>query len=148
MGRVEVNIPDELEQRLRMLAVTQHGGKKGSLHAVLTDAIQQYVDADPVKNLKATARDKKATKGTRSGALKALTKEGRAGLVALTEVGSDGEMENWLREQAVSIASGQEAEREEEAREARLATVRAEAAARVRDRELELEGSRRGRRYL
>ena len=109
-----MRLPDELERQLRLLALSgELKGRKGSLNEVLLDAVAQYVARDPLKNLMETVRDKKATRGTRSKALRAIHNEGRAGLVGLTELGSDGGLENWVREGALALASGEEDERKE-----------------------------------
>jgi hypothetical protein len=44
MGRIDAVIPDELEKKLRMKAVEEFGGKKGSLTDALEDAIELWVD--------------------------------------------------------------------------------------------------------
>ena len=44
MGRIDVNIPDELEKKLRMKALEKYGGKKGSLTEALQDAIKKWVN--------------------------------------------------------------------------------------------------------
>jgi hypothetical protein len=42
MGRIDAIISDELEKKLRMKAVEQFGGKKGSLTEALEAAIKEY----------------------------------------------------------------------------------------------------------
>ena len=44
MGRIDANIPDELEKKLRMKALEKYGGKKGSLTEALQDAIKKWVN--------------------------------------------------------------------------------------------------------
>lgn len=44
MGRIDAVIPDELEKKLRMKAVEDYGGKKGSLTEALEDAIEAWVN--------------------------------------------------------------------------------------------------------
>jgi len=46
MGRIDAVIPDELEKKLRMKAVQDFGGKKGSLTEALEHAIGLWVDVD------------------------------------------------------------------------------------------------------
>ncbi len=43
MGRIDAIIPDELEKKLRMKAVVEFGGKKGSLTVALEAAIEKWV---------------------------------------------------------------------------------------------------------
>lgn len=43
MGRIDVDISDELEKKLRMKAVERFGGKRGSLKEALTAAIEKWV---------------------------------------------------------------------------------------------------------
>ena len=49
MGRIDAVIPDELEKKLRMKAVEEFGGKKGSLTDALEAAIQLWVGQQLVK---------------------------------------------------------------------------------------------------
>ncbi len=49
MGRIDAVISDELEKKLRMKAVQDFGGKKGSLTVALEHAIILWVDADAPK---------------------------------------------------------------------------------------------------
>lgn len=51
MGRIDAVIPDELEKKLRMKAVEEFGGKKGSLTEALEAAIEAWVkhNSDKVK---------------------------------------------------------------------------------------------------
>lgn len=44
MGRIDAIIPDDLEKKLRMKAVEDFGGKKGSLTEALERAIEKYVE--------------------------------------------------------------------------------------------------------
>ncbi len=43
MGRVSVDLPDELEKKLRMKTVERFGGKKGDLSRAVEDAIKIWV---------------------------------------------------------------------------------------------------------
>lgn len=43
MGRIDAVISDDLEKRLRMKAVEEFGGKKGSLTDALEAAIKKWV---------------------------------------------------------------------------------------------------------
>lgn len=49
MGRIDAVIPDELEKKLRIKAVQDFGGKKGSLTVALERAIILWVDTDSSK---------------------------------------------------------------------------------------------------
>lgn len=49
MGRIDAVIPDELEKKLRMKAVEEFGGKKGSLTDALEEAIGQWVKEPKAK---------------------------------------------------------------------------------------------------
>ena len=46
MGRIDAVIPDELEKKLRMKAVEEFGGKKGSLTEALEKAIETWLEED------------------------------------------------------------------------------------------------------
>ncbi|MDG6938459.1 MAG: hypothetical protein JRN71_06915 [Nitrososphaerota archaeon] len=46
MGRIDAIIPDELEKKLRMKAVQEFGGKKGSLTDAVEHAIILWVGAE------------------------------------------------------------------------------------------------------
>jgi hypothetical protein len=43
MGRINVDIPDELEKQLRLKTVQKFGGKKGDLSRAAEDAIKAWV---------------------------------------------------------------------------------------------------------
>jgi hypothetical protein len=44
MGRISVDIPDELEKQLRLKTVQKFGGKKGDLSRAAEDAIKTWVN--------------------------------------------------------------------------------------------------------
>ena len=44
MGRLNINIPDELERKFRVKAVESFGGKKGSLSMALEEAIKHWIE--------------------------------------------------------------------------------------------------------
>ncbi len=43
MGRISVDLPDELEKQLRIKTVQKFGGKKGDLSRAVEDAIKTWV---------------------------------------------------------------------------------------------------------
>jgi hypothetical protein len=43
MGRINVDIPDELEKQLRIKTVQKFGGKKGDLSRAVEDALNAWV---------------------------------------------------------------------------------------------------------
>jgi len=43
MGRISVDIPDELEKQLRLKTVQKFGGKKGDLSRAVEDAIKTWI---------------------------------------------------------------------------------------------------------
>jgi hypothetical protein len=43
MGRIGVDLPDELEKQLRIKTVQKFGGKKGDLSRAVEDAIKTWV---------------------------------------------------------------------------------------------------------
>ena len=44
MGRIGVDIPDELEKQLRFKTVERFGGKKGDLSKAVEEAIRKWTD--------------------------------------------------------------------------------------------------------
>jgi hypothetical protein len=42
MGRISVDLPDELEKQLRIKTVQKFGGKKGDLSRAVQDAIKAW----------------------------------------------------------------------------------------------------------
>jgi hypothetical protein len=44
MGRINVDLPDELEKQLRFKAVERFGGKKGDLSKAVEEAVRTWVD--------------------------------------------------------------------------------------------------------
>jgi hypothetical protein len=43
MGRICVDIPDELEKKLRLKVIERFGGKKGDLSRAVEEAIKKWV---------------------------------------------------------------------------------------------------------
>jgi hypothetical protein len=43
MGRISVDLPDELEKQLRIKTVQKFGGKKGDLSRAVQDAIKAWI---------------------------------------------------------------------------------------------------------
>jgi len=43
MGRISVDLPDELEKQLRFKTVERFGGKKGDLSRAVQDAIKTWI---------------------------------------------------------------------------------------------------------
>ena len=43
MGRIGVDIPDELEKKLRFKTIEEYGGRKGDLTRAIADAVQTWV---------------------------------------------------------------------------------------------------------
>jgi hypothetical protein len=44
MGRINVDLPDELERQLRLRTVERFGGKKGDLSKAVEDAVRTWVN--------------------------------------------------------------------------------------------------------
>jgi hypothetical protein len=49
MGRIDANLPDDLEQRFRMEAGRRLGAKRGAFTEALIDALQTWIDPDLAK---------------------------------------------------------------------------------------------------
>jgi hypothetical protein len=43
MGRIGVDLPDELEKQLRFKTVERFGGKKGDLSKAVTEAVRTWI---------------------------------------------------------------------------------------------------------
>jgi hypothetical protein len=43
MGRISVDIPDELEKQLRLKTVEKFGGKKGDLSRAIQEAVKTWI---------------------------------------------------------------------------------------------------------
>jgi len=46
MGRVSVDIPDELEKKLRLKTIERFGGRKGDLSKAVEEAVKTWVDRE------------------------------------------------------------------------------------------------------
>jgi hypothetical protein len=44
MGRISVDLPDELEKKLRLKTVERFGGKKGDLSRAVEDAVKTWIN--------------------------------------------------------------------------------------------------------
>lgn len=43
MGRISVELPDELEKKLRFKTIEKYGGKKGDLSRAVEEAVRTWV---------------------------------------------------------------------------------------------------------
>ena len=48
MGRINVDLPDELEKKLRFKTVERFGGKKGDLSKAVEEAIKTWVAKEKI----------------------------------------------------------------------------------------------------
>jgi hypothetical protein len=46
MGRISVELPDELEKKLRFKTIERFGGKKGDLSKAVEEAVRTWVASD------------------------------------------------------------------------------------------------------
>ncbi|MGD0424092.1 MAG: hypothetical protein ABSA92_11630 [Candidatus Bathyarchaeia archaeon] len=46
MGRLDVDVEDKLEQRLRMAVLKKYGGRKGDLKKAVVDAIEKWLEKE------------------------------------------------------------------------------------------------------
>jgi hypothetical protein len=46
MGRISVELPDELEKKLRFKTIERFGGKKGDLSKAVEEAVKTWVAKD------------------------------------------------------------------------------------------------------
>jgi hypothetical protein len=44
LGRINVDIPDEIEKQLRLKTVEKFGGKKGDLSRAVQEAVKTWID--------------------------------------------------------------------------------------------------------
>ncbi len=44
MGRISVDLPDEMEKQLRLKTVEKFGGKKGDLSRAVEEAVKKWID--------------------------------------------------------------------------------------------------------
>ncbi|MGD0645217.1 MAG: ribbon-helix-helix domain-containing protein [Candidatus Bathyarchaeia archaeon] len=44
MGRISVDLPNDLEKQLRFKTVERFGGKKGDLSKAVEDAVRMWID--------------------------------------------------------------------------------------------------------
>ena len=49
MGQVNLNIPDELEEKLRKLAVEKFGARKGFLTNAIVEALEEWIEKNSKK---------------------------------------------------------------------------------------------------
>jgi len=54
LGRINIDIPDEIEKQLRLKTVQKFGGKKGDLSKAVQEAVKTWIDknheAVPLRN--------------------------------------------------------------------------------------------------
>ena len=46
MGRISVDMPDELEKKLRLKTIHRFGGRKGDLSKAVEEAVETWVDIE------------------------------------------------------------------------------------------------------
>ncbi len=105
MGRIDVVLPDRLDQRLRVEAVTRYGGKKGSILRAVTEALEKWLESDEDRKLARkfakTVKDPRTPIEVKKEAVGALAKTGMVGVELLAEIGSDHNVPESVRSQAL-----------------------------------------------
>ncbi len=48
MGRIAVDLPDELEKKLRLRTIDRFGGRKGDLSKAVEEAVREWVAKEKV----------------------------------------------------------------------------------------------------
>lgn len=86
MGRIDAEIPDDLESQFRMEIIKRFGGKKGDLQRSVEEALRLWIESDVVKELEETATSKVNTPITHDKAVEALRNMGRVALPALSRI--------------------------------------------------------------
>jgi hypothetical protein len=46
LGRINIDIPDELEKQLRLKTVQKFGGKKGDLSRAIQEAVKTWINKE------------------------------------------------------------------------------------------------------
>lgn len=87
MARIDVVLPDELENQLRVEIAKRYGGRKGDLGRAVEEAIRLWMSKPIVDRLRRLATNPALTSDNRKVAIESLAEMGESALEALLEVG-------------------------------------------------------------
>ena len=88
MGRIDAEIPDELETKLRVEIIKRFGGRKGDLQRAMQEAIESWINRQTVEKLKVQATNENLLPSERKEATKILGEMGDSAVEALLEIGN------------------------------------------------------------
>ena len=86
MGRIDVVLPDPLENQLRVEIAKRYGGKKGDLGRAVEAAIRLWIGKPVVERLKRVAQNPALNSADRRMAIEALAEMGEAAVEPLLEI--------------------------------------------------------------
>jgi len=105
MGRIDAEIPDDLEQRLRIEVVKRYGGRKGDLLKAIIEAVTLWVNMPIAQKLADAAKNNSNPTSVQSGALESLGKLGYAALPYLAEIANSSNLPSSIQIQALQISN-------------------------------------------
>jgi hypothetical protein len=86
MGRIDAEISDELESKVRMEVVKRFGGKKGDLQKAVAEALEMWVNSDVIQKLKQKAMKSDTTVTEMNDLVDTMKGFGRSALYDLSEL--------------------------------------------------------------
>ncbi|MBI4361714.1 MAG: hypothetical protein HY558_00920 [Euryarchaeota archaeon] len=86
MGRIDVVLPDPLENQLRVEIAKRYGGKKGDLGRAVEEAVRIWIGKPVVERLRRVAQNPALTSEDRRMAIEALSEIGEAAVEPLLEI--------------------------------------------------------------
>ncbi|MFB3888613.1 MAG: hypothetical protein ACE14S_03915 [Candidatus Bathyarchaeia archaeon] len=101
MGKLNVIIQDNIDQKFREEVFKRKGMKKGNLTEALEEAMQLWVENDVIKELEETATSKNCKGLTHDKAISTLEKMGRAALPALARISHHPDATDMERDSAI-----------------------------------------------
>lgn len=105
MGRIDAVLDDKLEDRFRLEVAKRYGMRKGSLGKAIAEAVDAWTvtseDKTQARKIAGVVLDPKAAVGVRTQAVDTLASMGQAGVKHLTDISSDGNVPDSIREQAL-----------------------------------------------
>jgi len=102
MGRIDADIPEELETRFRIEVVKRLGGKKGDLQKAVEEALELWTSKSVLENLKRIATNPEIIPLDQEKAVKTIGDYGGYGaMVILSEIASEPDAYSSVRDLAL-----------------------------------------------
>ena len=105
MGKLNLVIRDDLDEKFREAVYKRKGLKKGNLTDAIEEALELWIDSDILKELEETATSKINTPITHDRAIETIGKMGRIALPSLSRISHNPDCTVLSRDHALKLIS-------------------------------------------